>query len=259
MKKLLTIAGSDPSGGAGIQADLKTFAANQVYGMSVITSITAQNTRGVIGFEDVSLDYVEKQMDCIFTDIYPDAVKIGMVSSKEIIRLIYDKLVEYKLKNIVVDPVMVATSGNSLMDNQAIGDLKKYLIDIADIITPNMFEAEVLSGIKIESKDHMEEAAKLMARDLKAAILIKGGHLKNSADDLLYLDGSLHWIEGTRVDNKNTHGTGCTLSSAIAANLAKGHDILGAVVEGKKYITGAIEDGLDLGEGRGPLNHIYNL
>ena len=259
MEKLLTIAGSDCSGGAGIQADLKTFAAHKTYGMSVITSVTAQNTMGVTGFEDVSSKFIGLQIDEVFTDIYPDAVKIGMVSSNEIIEIIHNKLVEYDAKNIVVDPVMVATSGNSLMDSKAIGSLKKYLLPIARIITPNLAEAEALSGIKITNKKDMEKAASIIGNDIEGAVLIKGGHLDSTADDLLFEKGEYNWIRGNRIDNDNTHGTGCTLSSAIAANLAKGMNNLEAVTKAKEYITGAIKDGFNIGSGRGPLNHLYNL
>lgn len=257
MKKLLTIAGSDCSGGAGIQADLKTFAAHKVYGMSVITSLTAQNTMGVREVVDLSPEFVGLQLDAIFTDIYPDAVKIGMVSNVEIIKIIVEKLKEYSVKNIVVDPVMVSTSGSSLMDSKANKTLIEELLPLADIITPNMEEASVLSGIEVKSKADMEEAAMMIGRFLDGIVLVKGGHLNESADDLLYIDGKINWIEGNRIENPNTHGTGCTLSSAIAVNLAKGMEVKEAFIKAKEYLTGAIQDGLDLGSGRGPLNHLY--
>lgn len=257
MKKLLTIAGSDCSGGAGIQADLKTFAAHKEYGMSVITSLTAQNTLGVTDVMNASAEFVGKQLDAVFTDIYPDAIKVGMVSNEEIIKIIAKKLKEYHAKNIVIDPVMVATSGSNLMDPKANKALIEELLPLADIITPNMQEASVLSGIEVNTKEDMEKAAKIIGEFINGAILVKGGHLEESADDLLYIDGKIDWIKGERVDNPNTHGTGCTLSSAIAANLSKGMDIKLAFIEAKEYLTGAIKDGLDLGKGRGPLNHLY--
>lgn len=259
MKKLLTIAGSDCSGGAGIQADLKTFAAHNVYGMSVITSLTAQNTLGVIDVADTSPEFVGAQLDAVFTDIYPDAIKIGMVSNEKIIKVIANKLKEYKAKNIVVDPVMVATSGSSLMESTAAKALIKELLPLADIITPNMSEAGVLSGIEVKNKDDMEKAAKIIGENIKGAVLVKGGHLSDSADDLLYINGNINWVEGKRIDNPNTHGTGCTLSSAIACNLAREMDIKEAFIKAKEYLTGAISVNLDLGQGRGPLNHLYNI
>lgn len=257
MKKILTIAGSDPSGGAGIQADLKTFAAHKTYGMSVITSLTAQNTMGVSEVVDLSPDFIGKQLDAVFTDIYPDAVKIGMISNEYIIKIIAEKLKEYGAKNIVVDPVMVATSGSVLMDSKAITALKEELLPLAHIITPNMEEASVLSGIEVKTKEDMEKAAKIIGQQIDGVVLVKGGHLEESADDLLYFEGKLDWIEGDRIENPNTHGTGCTLSSAIAANLAEGLDMREAFVKAKEYLTGAIKDGLDIGKGRGPLNHLY--
>lgn len=257
MKKVLTIAGSDCSGGAGIQADLKTFAAHKVYGMSVLTSLTAQNTMGVIDVADLEPEFIEKQLDAVFTDIYPDAIKIGMVSNAEIIKSIVRKLKEYNAKNIVVDPVMVSTSGSNLMDPKANKALMEELLPLADIITPNMQEGRVLSGIDVDTKEDMEKAAKIIGESIDGVILIKGGHLKKSADDLLYIDKKIQWIDGDRIKNSNTHGTGCTLSSAIAVNLAKDMDVKTAFIEAKKYLTGAIKDGFDIGKGRGPLNHLY--
>ncbi len=259
MEKLLTIAGSDSSGGAGIQADLKTFAAHKVYGMSVITSLTAQNTIGVTGVVDTPPEFVGKQLDTVFTDIYPDAIKIGMVSNEEIIKVIADKLKEYGAKNIVLDPVMVATSGSALMKSTATRALIQELLPLADIITPNMSEAAVLSGIEVNTKEDMEKAAKIIGKSIKGVVLVKGGHLEDSADDVLYIDGEVHWVEGKRIVNPNTHGTGCTLSSAIAVNLAKGMNAIDAFTKAKEYLTGAIEANLDLGQGRGPLNHLYNI
>ena len=262
MKTVLTIAGSDCSGGAGIQADLKTMAAHRVYGMSAITSLTAQNTTGVYGISDVSPEFLRQQLDCIFTDIFPDAVKIGMVSDKELINVIADKLVEYKVSNIVVDTVMVSTSGSRLLKEDAIDALCERLIPLADVITPNIPEAEVLSEIDIDSADRMIEAAKIIrdrfVHDNKCtAILVKGGHELNTANDLLYRDSGAVWFNGERIDNPNTHGTGCTLSSAIACNLALGYSLEESVRNSKRYISGALKAGLDLGKGSGPLNHIY--
>lgn len=259
MEKLLTIAGSDSSGGAGIQADLKTFVAHKVYGMSVITSLTAQNTTGVTGVVDTPPEFVGKQLDAVFTDIYPDAIKIGMVSNEEIIKVIADKLKEYGAKNIVLDPVMVATSGSALMKSTATRALIQELLPLADIITPNMSEAAALSGIEVNTKEGMEKAAKIIGKSIKGVVLVKGGHLEDSADDVLYIDGEVHWVEGKRIVNPNTHGTGCTLSSAIAVNLAKGMNAIDAFTKAKEYLTGAIEANLDLGQGRGPLNHLYNI
>lgn len=257
MIKALTIAGSDPSGGAGIQADLKTFAAHGIYGMSVITAITAQNTTGVFNVENVSESMVEAQLDAIFTDIWPDAIKIGMVSSEPIIRAIAKKLKEYRPKNIVLDPVMVATSGDALFDSQAQSTLIEVLLPLADIITPNIAEAELLSGVSIMSKNDMIRAARDIAGYYKGAVLVKGGHLENKADDLFYNEGFGYWMPKSKIDNPNTHGTGCTLSSAIAANLAGGHNMLDSVKNAKEYVYGAIQTGLNLGKGQGPLDHLY--
>lgn len=259
MKTVLTIAGSDSSGGAGIQADLKTMMAHKVYGMSVITALTAQNTTGVAGIMDATPEFVAQQLDCVFTDIRPDAVKIGMVSNADIIRVIAEKLNEYKAVNVVVDPVMVATSGSSLLNDDAGTALKTLLLPLADVITPNVPEAEVLSGMAIHTKADMLQAAAIIAQAANTSVLLKGGHLEDSADDLLYADGIAHWFESERIANPNTHGTGCTLSSAIASNLALGHSMERSIQNAKAYITGALRDGLDLGKGKGPLNHAYRL
>ncbi len=255
MYKVLTIAGSDSSGGAGIQADLKTMAAHGVYGMSAITALTAQNTLGVKSIFESTPEFLADQLDCVFTDIFPDAVKIGMVANTDLIRVIAAKLKEYQAKNIVVDPVMVATSGSALMENSASQALKEVLIPLANIITPNLSEAQALSGIAINSAADMVKAAAGIASFYDGYILVKGGHSKDNADDLLYYDSNLYWIRGKRIDNENTHGTGCTLSSAIACELAAGKDMVTAVEEGKKYINAALAQGLDLGHGRGPLRH----
>lgn len=259
MKTALTIAGSDSSGGAGIQADIKTMLANGVYAMSAITALTAQNTTGVTGIMEVSPDFLGEQLDNIFTDIRPDAVKIGMVSANSLIEKIAEKLKEYNAKNIVVDPVMVATSGSKLISDDAIDALKQYLLPMACVLTPNIPEAEVLSGLKVKTEDDMIAAAKKISEDYHCAVLCKGGHQLNDANDLLYSDGSWKWFYGKRIDNPNTHGTGCTLSSAIASNLAKGFDLETSVERAKAYISGALAAMLDLGKGSGPMNHGFDL
>lgn len=258
MKKVLTIAGSDCSGGAGIQADLKTFSAHNLYGMTVITALTAQNTTGVQGILDISPEFVAQQLDSVFTDIKPDAVKIGMVSRMEIVDVIVGKLKQYSVKNVVVDPVMVATSGAKLMGDDVISALISQLFPLATVITPNILEAQVLSGETITDKEDMSQASKIIRKDTDVAILLKGGHLKGCADDLLLNGDEISWFTGKRVDNPNTHGTGCTLSSAIACNLASGYKLEESIEKAKKYLTGALESGLDLGAGSGPLNHSWN-
>lgn len=255
MKTALTIAGSDSSGGAGIQADIKTMLANGVYAMSAITALTAQNTMGVQGIYDVSADFLGQQIDSVFADIRPDAVKIGMVSNSELISTIADKLVYEKAENIVVDPVMIATSGARLLREDAIESLKKYLLPIATIITPNILEAELLTGMEIRNEQDMMMAAKRIGENYQCAVICKGGHQINDANDCLYENGEVCWIRGERINNPNTHGTGCTLSSAVAANLAKGMGLQEAVIRAKKYISGALEAMLDLGQGSGPLHH----
>lgn len=259
MYKVLTIAGSDCSGGAGIQADIKTITAHKMYAMSAITALTAQNTTGVYGVSEVSPEFVGKQMDCIMTDIMPDAVKIGMVSSKKNIEVIAERLKEYKATNVVLDPVMISTSGSKLISDDAIQVLCKNLMPVATIITPNIKEAECLSNVVISNKEDMLEAARNIAEFFDGYILIKGGHLEDCADDLLYFQGQTVWFEGERVKNDNTHGTGCTLSSAIACNLAAGYGLDESIENAKRYITGALKVGLNLGKGDGPLNHMYVL
>lgn len=255
MKKILSIAGSDCSGGAGIQADIKTIAAHGMYAMSAITALTAQNTMGVQNIYETSPEFVGEQLDCIFEDIFPDAVKVGMVSSDEIIQIICEKLKSYEAKNIVVDPVMFSTSGHDLMSKDAMDRLKGQLLPLADVITPNLFEAEEISGLKIKNKKDMIKAAEEISKNLDCYILVKGGHLKDSADDLLYFKGQAIWFHGARIDNNNNHGTGCTLSSAIACNLGGGMDMEESIKNAKAYITRALEADLDLGKGSGPLNH----
>ena len=259
MKTALTIAGSDCSGGAGIQADLKTMTVNGVYAMSAITALTAQNTTGVAGILEVTPDFLKQQIDMIFDDIRPDAVKIGMVSSSALIRVIAERLRFYRAENIVVDPVMVATSGSALMKNDAVETLIDQLLPLATLVTPNIPEAQVLSGMSIETEEEMEAAAKKIGDACHCAVLVKGGHNINDANDLLYADGRLQWFYGKRIDNPNTHGTGCTLSSAIAANLAKGYPLTQSVQKAKEYISGALAAMLDLGKGSGPMNHAFML
>lgn len=259
MKTALTIAGSDSSGGAGIQADMKTMIMNGVYAMSAITALTAQNTTGVRGILESTPDFLKQQLDAVFEDIYPDAVKIGMVSSSELIRVIGERLRYYGAKNVVVDPVMVATSGSSLMKNDAVETLALELFPLATVITPNISEAQVLAGETIQSKEDMIQAAKKIGETYHCAVLLKGGHSVNDANDLLYEEGEFLWFEGKRIDNPNTHGTGCTLSSAIASNLAKGYSLAESVKRAKDYISGALEAMLDLGQGSGPMNHGFRL
>ena len=259
MKTALTIAGSDCSGGAGIQADLKTMTMNGVYSMSAITALTAQNTTGVRAIQESTPEFLKQQLDSVFEDIYPDAVKIGMVASSELIRVIADRLKYYEAKNVVVDPVMIATSGSALMKNDAVQTLIKELLPVSTLVTPNIPEAQVLSWLTIESNEDMMTAAKLIGDSYHCAVLLKGGHSINDANDLLYANGELVWFEGKRINNPNTHGTGCTLSSAIAANLAKGFTLAESVQRAKDYISGALAAMLDLGKGSGPMNHAFDL
>ena len=259
MKTALTIAGSDSSGGAGIQADIKTMTANGVYAMSAITALTAQNTTGVYGILEVTPEFLANQLDCIFTDIRPDAVKTGMVSSSALIEVIAQKLTQYKAKNLVIDPVMVATSGAKLISDEAIETLKGKLLGLASLITPNIPEAQVLSGMDIRTAEDMERAAKAIYEAYGCAVLCKGGHQLNDANDLLYSKEGARWYQGRRIANPNTHGTGCTLSSAIASNLAKGYSLDEAVERAKAYISGALAAMLDLGKGSGPMNHMFDL
>lgn len=259
MKTALTIAGSDCSGGAGIQADIKTMMANGVYAMSAITALTAQNTVGVTGIFETTPEFLGEQLDNIFTDIPPDAIKIGMVFSKDMIEMIVQKLKEYKADNIVVDPVMVATSGARLISDGAIGTLKEQLFPLASVLTPNIPEAQILSDMTIETKEDMIEVAKIISENYHCACLLKGGHQVNDANDLLYQNGEYVWFMGERINNSNTHGTGCTLSSAIASNLAKGYGMSTSVELAKKYISGALSAMLDLGKGSGPMDHGFDI
>lgn len=259
MKTALTIAGSDSGGGAGIQADIKTMLANGVYAMSAITALTAQNTTGVSAIMNVTPEFLGEQLESIFTDIYPDAVKIGMVSDKELIRVIAEKLKKYEVKNVVVDPVMVATSGARLISEDAVEVLKQELFPLATLLTPNIPEAEILTGMEIKNAEDMEKAGRLISEKFHAATLCKGGHDINEANDLLYDGEEYRWFKGKRIENPNTHGTGCTLSSAIASNLAKGYDLIAAVMGAKTYVSGALESMLDLGKGSGPLDHGFAI
>ncbi|MEG1003274.1 bifunctional hydroxymethylpyrimidine kinase/phosphomethylpyrimidine kinase [Clostridium sp.] len=260
MFRALTIAGSDCSGGAGIQADLKSFSANGVFGMSVITAITAQNTKGVFGIQDINEDMIRDQIRVIFDDIRVDAVKIGMVSKIESIKAIGQALKEVSdVKKIVVDPVMVSKSGFKLLSEDAKDTLIEELFPIATLITPNLPEAEEILGVEIKTLEDMKEAAIKLKELGPKYVLVKGGHLEDDATDLLYDGENFTYYSQERINSKNTHGTGCTLSSAIAANLAKGMNIQDAVKEGKRYITVAIEHGIELGHGVGPTNHFYEL
>lgn len=259
MKTALTIAGSDCSGGAGIQADIKTMMANGVYAMSAITALTAQNTMGVAAIMDVSAHFLEQQLDCIFTDICPDAVKIGMLPSPELIKVTAEKLKEYQARNVVVDPVMVATSGAALTGEAAVQAMKELLFPLAAVVTPNIPEAQVLSGMPIRSKEDMVRAAEQISRSCGCSVLCKGGHSLEDASDVLVKGDSVRWFHGRRIDNPNTHGTGCTLSSAIAAGLAREMTLEDAVERAKNYLSGALESMLDLGAGSGPLDHGYRI
>ena len=281
MNTALTIAGSDSCGGAGIQADIKTMTMNGVYAMSAITALTAQNTTGVTGIQEVTPEFLQQQIDAVVSDIRPDAVKTGMVSSIPLIKVIASSIKKYGLKNVVVDPVMVATSGAKLISDDAIDTLKKELFPLAAVITPNIPEIEFLleslnfqpdssnladsiSSLKIISEAQMEEAARKIHEEFGCAVLVKGGHNVNDANDFLYgknPDGTIvkKWFRGKRINNPNTHGTGCTLSSAIAANLAKGCSLEQSVANAKEYISGALAAMLNLGKGRGPMAHNWAI
>jgi hydroxymethylpyrimidine/phosphomethylpyrimidine kinase len=259
MRTALSIAGSDSSGGAGIQADIKTMSANGVYAMTAVTALTAQNTTGVTDILDSTPAFLSAQLDAVFTDIFPDAVKIGMVSSAELISVIAQKLRQYEARHIVVDPVMVATSGSRLLREDAVEALKTELLPLAEVATPNIPEAEILADMPIRTPADMEAAARKISEQYGCAVLCKGGHDLNDANDLLWKDGAGYWFNGRRINNPNTHGTGCTLSSAIAANLAKGMALEDAVRRAKEYISGALAAMLDLGHGRGPMNHLFDL
>ena len=259
MKKVLSIAGSDCSGGAGIQADLKTFSAHGVFGMSVIVSVVAENTSRVIDIQDITPDMIEKQIDAVFEDIEVDAVKIGMLSTPECMKAVAKKLLQYKPQNVVIDPVMYAKNGCPLMNPTAVSTLIDTVIPLADVLTPNIPEAEVLAEMEIFTEEDMIAAARKISEAYGCAVLCKGGHQKNDANDLLYQNGTFRWFRGRRIENPNTHGTGCTLSSAIASNLAKGFSMEESVENAKNYISGALEAMLDLGKGSGPMDHAFRV
>lgn len=259
MKTVLTIAGSDSCGGAGIQADLKTFSALGAYGMSVITAVTAQNTMGVFNVRELDVDIIRDQIDCLFDDIRIDAVKVGMVSSIEIIDVIGECLKKNNAANIVVDPVMVSKSGYHLLREEAKDELVKVLFPLAEVVTPNLFEAELITGDKIETLARMEAAAVKINGLGGMKVIVKGGHLTGDAIDVVYDGKNFSHLKGTRIETKNTHGTGCTFSSAIAALLARGYTVAEAARLAKEYINGAIEHSFELGRGVGPTNHFYNL
>ena len=259
MNAVLTIAGSDCSGGAGIQADLKTFLAHGVYGMSVITALTAQNTTGVQGIAEVSPEFIGMQMDAVFTDLAPRAVKVGMIVGAQAVHVVSQRLQKYKAKQVVIDPVLASTSGTQFMEEETLKCAMEELFPLAALLTPNIPEAERLTGIAIKDAHDMQRAAQAAANRFGCAVLCKGGHRSGAADDLLYDSGQFYWMRATRIDNPNTHGTGCTLPAAAACELAKGRNMPEALQHAKQYVTGAILDGLDLGAGRGPLNHGYRI
>lgn len=259
LPRALSIAGSDSSGGAGIEADIKTMTANGVYASCAVTALTAQNTTGVFGIEETSPAFLKSELDAVFTDIFPDAVKIGMIGAAPLVRTVAEALRQYRPKNVILDPVMVSTSGARLLREDAVETLKTVLLPLADLVTPNLPEAEILSGISIRSKEDVARAAKTIYDACGCAVLLKGGHGLHDADDLLYDGKTVRIFYGERIDNQNTHGTGCTLSSAIAANLAKGYALTESVARAKDYLSGALAAQLDLGAGSGPLNHLYDL
>lgn len=259
MKAVLTIAGSDSGGGAGIQADIKTMTMNGVYAMSAVTALTAQNTLGVSGVLEIPPGFLAEQIDAVFSDIRPDAVKTGMVSSSQLIEVIAGKLSEYEAKNVVVDPVMISTSGSRLMQEEALESLKDMLLPLADVVTPNIPEAEVLAKVSIKNRIDMERAAVNIGERYGCAVVCKGGHSISDADDFLYDGERMIWFRGERINNSNTHGTGCTFSSAIASNLAKGFGLEESIERAKAYISGALASMLDLGRGSGPVDHAFDL
>ena len=259
MRTALSIAGSDSSGGAGIQADIKTMTMHGVFAMTAVTALTAQNTTGVRSILESTPEFLGEQLDAVFEDIRPDAVKIGMVSSPALVRVIAEKLAQYRAEHVVVDPVLVATSGSALAADGAPALLRELLFPLAQVVTPNIPEAEAFSGMTIRSRADMERAAEAIGSACGCAVLCKGGHSVSDASDVLWENGVLTWFEGRRIDNPNTHGTGCTLSSAIAANLAKGCDLKTAIERAKAYLSGALAAMLDLGHDSGPMNHMFAL
>lgn len=259
LKTALTIAGSDCSGGAGIQADLKTFSANGVFGMSVIVSVVAENTSRVISVENVSPEMIKNQIDAVFEDIEVDAVKVGMLSDSVCMNTVAEKLLQYKPQFVVVDPVMIAKGGHALMQEDALSTLIEKIIPLSYILTPNIPEAETITGMKISGLEEMKKAAEKIYSMGAENVLIKGGHLDGDALDVLFDGKEFHTFSAERINTKNTHGTGCTYSSAIAANLAKGVPLVLAVAKAKAFVTTAIEHSLELGKGHGPTNHFYEL
>lgn len=259
LKTALTIAGSDSGGGAGIQADLKAFSAQGVFGMSVITAITAQNTVEVRGVQNIELAMIASQIEAVFDDIQVDAVKIGMLSSADVVNIVAKTLEKYAPKQIILDPVMISKAGHHLLQEEAIEALKTVMIPMATMITPNIPEAEVLTGMKIVTRKDMEEACRKIYALGAKTVLLKGGHLANDPNDLFFDGEDFYWYEGKRIETKNTHGTGCTLSSVITANVAKGYSLLEAVGIAKEYITNAILHSFNLGNGHGPVHHFYQF
>lgn len=259
MKTALTIAGSDSSGGAGIQADIKAMSALSVFGMSVITAVTAQNTREVRSVQNIDLEIIRDQIEAVFDDIQVDAVKIGMLANAETVNVVAQSLQKYNPKYIVVDPVMISKGGHYLLEESAVNALVKELLPLATLITPNIPETEVLVGSSVQTDDEMYKACIRLKEMGPKTVLIKGGHLTGDSNDLYYDGEDFHWLNSKRIETKNTHGTGCTLSSAIAANLAKGATMLEAVTSAKSYITTAITHSLELGSGHGPTHHFYDL
>ena len=259
--RALTIAGSDSGGGAGIQADLKTFTALKVFGMSAVTSVTAQNTHSVLGISDLPPEFVGLQIDAVVKDLGVDAVKIGMLSNKYIVELVAKKIVEYGFKNIVLDPVMMTSSGDPLLNSDAKETLINKLFPHVSVLTPNIPEAEVISGVQISCVEDMKTAAEKVRTLGPENVLLKGGHLDKSSDaiDVLYNGKDFFEFKSLRVDTKNTHGTGCTYSAAICAGLAKGLSVIDAVKEAKDYVTFAIQNSFDIGKGHGPLNHFWEI
>lgn len=259
MKVVLSIAGSDSSGGAGIQADLKTMTAHKVYGMTAITALTAQNTTGVTAILESTPEFLGQQIEACLSDIPCDAAKLGMLPSADQVRVVHEKLTKFKVKNLVLDPVMVATSGSSLMKDETAEVMAKLLFPISRVITPNIPEAQTLTGLSVSTREDMEKAAKELGDTYGCAVLVKGGHSIEDACDVLYEEGEFIWFNGKRIDSSNTHGTGCTLSSAIASNLALGKSLTDSITSAKKYVADAIESGLNLGKGAGPLDHMVNI
>ena len=259
MKKVLSIAGSDCSGGAGIQADLKTFSALGVFGMSVIVSVVAENTSRVIDIQDISPEMIGRQIDAVFEDIGVDAVKIGMLSTAECMETVAGKLRQYRPCPVVVDPVMYAKNGCPLMERESIGTLIKRIIPFADVLTPNIPEAEKIADMSITSVEEMETAARRIYDMGSRAVVVKGGHAQGSALDVLFDGKVFYHFEAARIDTRNTHGTGCTFSSAIASLLAQGMELPDAVRRAKAYVTTAIAHSLPIGKGNGPTNHFYEL